>query len=242
MKELEIFIFSFFSSTIAPILGIGGGNLNVPFLTLYAGVPFQEAVTASLLSGVFISASASIYGIRNGKTYVKTALKLLPMIILGALISAYVPLETRWLFLLFGISAMLTSYIMLYESDMKLKIKHPVAFNLFLFLVGLISGMLGIGGGAVFVPVLMFTQNLGIKRAVATSSFMTIFGMSVAFLSHAAHGDMNISVAIPLAIPALFMGYIGSYLMIEKIKRRTMRRVLAIFLFIIALMMSSKAF
>jgi len=120
LKELEIFLFSIFSSTIAPILGIGGGTFNVPFLTLYIGVEFPTAVTASLLAGACMSFSASLFNMKKMKTDAAACARLLPAILLGSAISAYIPIKSRWLFLLFGVFVAFIGYLML--SDSKIRI------------------------------------------------------------------------------------------------------------------------
>ncbi|MFH1448123.1 MAG: sulfite exporter TauE/SafE family protein [Candidatus Micrarchaeota archaeon] len=242
MSELEIFIFSLFSSTVAPILGIGGGTLNVPFLTLYIGIAFPAAVTASLLAGVCMSISASFRNIRTGKAYVGTAFRLLPPIMLGAAISAYIPIESNLLFLLFSVFMFVIVYLMHTSKKGKFKIKNKFVFYPVLFVIGIVSGLLGIGGGVILVPLLMLTQDLGIRRSVATSSFMLMFEMFAGFLSHLSHGDLDPAVALPLAVPALFMGYAGAYLMTERIERKTLRNIISVYLLFVALMMGVKAF
>jgi len=241
LRELEIFLFSVFSSGLAPILGIGGGLLNMPFLTLYLGVSFGVATTASLLSGACLSFSASLHNIRKGKAYVETAIKFLPPVLLGSAISAYIPLQERLLYMLFAVFLLVIAYFMVFDST-RIRIENRGLLVLVLFAIGIASGLFGIGGGLLFVPLLMFTRNLGIKEAVATSSFMVLFVMLMGFASHTLHGDLDPWIAIPLAIPALFMGYFGAYMMVEKIPRETLKKIFSAFLLLVACTMAFRAF
>ncbi|MFH0817427.1 MAG: sulfite exporter TauE/SafE family protein [Candidatus Micrarchaeota archaeon] len=240
MKELEIFLFSLFSSTLSPILGIGGGLLNVPFLTLYVGTSFAVATTASLLAGFCLSFSASLHNISKGKAYVGKALHLLPPVLIGSFIGPYIHFEEKILYLMFSGLLLLIAYLTLFGS-IKIQIKNQISLTFLLFLIGVASGLFGIGGGLLFVPLLMFTQGMGIKESVATSSFMAMFGMIMGFASHALNGDFILSIALPLAIPALFMGYFGAYLMVEKIRKETIKKAFAGFLGLVAISMIMKS-
>jgi uncharacterized protein len=242
LSEIAVFLFSFLSSTLSPILGIGGGILNVPFLTLFIGAEFQAATSASLLAGAVLSFSATLQNAKKGKTYFNTAFALLPPIMLGAALGPFIPVHSSLLYALFGLFVVFIGYLMFTGSTETFKVKSPVLFNLLLFVLGILTSLLGIGGGVVLVPLLMFTQGLGIKRSVATSSFMTMFTMIVGFISHTLCGNLDPSLAIPLAIPAMFMGYFGAYLMVEKIERTTLRKAFSLFLFLIAALMLLKAF
>ncbi len=240
MGELEIVLFSFFSSTLSPILGIGGGLLNVPFLTLYIGTTFPVATTASLLAGFCLSLSASLHNIKKGKAYVGKALSLLPPVLLGSFVSGYMRFDEGALYLMFSALLLLLA-LLVFSGSAKTQVKNKAFLAFLLFLIGLASGLFGIGGGLLFVPLLMFTQGMGIKESVATSSFMAMFGMLSGFVSHYLNGDFISSVAVPLAVPALFMGYLGAYLMVEKIKNETLRKAFAAFLVLVAISMAMKA-
>lgn len=240
MSWLEIFLFSVFSSFVSPILGIGGGLLNVPFLTLYVGAKFANATTASLLAGICVSVSASLYNMKRHEVNTKMALGFLLPILLGASLSAYVPLPDRLLYLLFGALLLPISYMMFIEH-VRIEVKHKFLLACLLFLAGLISGLFGIGAGILFVPLLMCTQGCDIKIALATSSFMIVFVMLASFLSHLAHGDLDAGIAIPLALPALFMGYAGAYVMVERMAKNTLRKIFSVFLLFVTLLMWSKA-
>ncbi len=240
MSEIEIFLFSVFSATLSPILGIGGGLLNVPFLTLYIGTSFAVASAASLLAGFCLSLSASLHNIQKGKTYVRRALRLLPPALIGSFVSPYFPFEEKILYLMFGGMLLLIAYLMFFDS-FKIQIKNQVSLSVLLFFIGVASGLFGIGGGLLFVPLLIFTQGMGIKESVATSSFMAMFSMLSGFVSHVLNGDFVASIALPLSIPALFMGYFGAYLMVEKIKKETIRKFFSAFLVLVAISMFLKS-
>jgi uncharacterized protein len=242
MRELEIFVFSIFSSTLAPIFGIGGGLINVPFLTLYIGVPFAAATTAALFAGIFVSTSASAFNIQRRTVDLNTAYRLLPAFILGSLISAFLPLPDRWLYVIFGVVTLLVAIISFSKYSVKLEIKNPIISSIFLFITGAIAGVIGISGGPILVPFLYFTQGKRGKEAIATSSFMTIFGLVGSFGSHLLHGDMDWTVAIPLVIPAIVMGYVGAYIMTEKISKEKLRNIFGVFLVLVGILMTGRAF
>jgi len=168
-----------FTGSVAGLLGIGGGLLIVPILTL-AGLSLVQA-TATSLVGVFLSAvSGSIHNWRAGQLNLPYALGLalfgMPTAQLGAWLADRLP--EAWLAFSFAGLMLVTIYFMnLKQTLQQVATADPVAASPrqilpvigIGLLAGLLSGLFGIGGGAVMVPLQMLFLGEAIKAAVCTS-------------------------------------------------------------------------
>lgn len=111
---LMIFAVSLFAGTAGAILGLGGGIIMVPALTLLFKVPIHQAVAASAVSVIATSTGAAIAYLKDRITNARIAMLLEVGTTAGALTGAFISglLEARWLFLLFGLLMGYSAYAM----------------------------------------------------------------------------------------------------------------------------------
>lgn len=98
---------------------------------------------------------------------------------------------------------------------------------LFGFCAGFASGLLGIGGGIIQVPVLHLVFGAPIHVAIATSLFIIIFTSSFGMTTHFLLGNVLLSIGIFLAIGTVIGGQIGARTA-QKIEREKLRKVFAV--------------
>jgi uncharacterized protein len=174
---------------LAGMLGIGGGLVIVPGLFyIFQLLQIPEAALMHLATGsslcimIFTSAASTYFHNLKGDIQWRIAFKLLIWIgvgvTLGSLLSSY--LNTRWLELLFGIFLLAIALKMLlgWKSG---STNDPNKFaTLGIFLIGIVgivigfkSGILGIGGGTISVPFLLY-GGLSMSQAVGTSASFTL--------------------------------------------------------------------
>ncbi len=226
---------------ISAISGIGGGSLIVPYMILVLGFDVRVAVATSLVAIIVTSSIAASEYLRDSLVDLKTALTLEPITTVGAIIGAIITTSMPPTIIKAGLG-----FILLYVSvSMLLKALKPMKTRknikrkikgtektlalLVSFFAGMLSGMFGIGGGVLKVPIMAGLIGLPIKTAVATSSFMvglTATGGSIVYVSR--------GIPKPLAVTALASGIIpGAYLgarRLEKLRPRTVRLVFALIL------------
>jgi len=102
-------------------------------------------------------------------------------------------------------------------------------------LIGLISGMLGIGGGAILIPILMGFYGFSIKQAIGTSSFFLVFPIGLlAALNYYKAGFVNIKYAIILALSFFIGAFLGSIISI-KLPISILKKIFAIYLLILGI-------
>ncbi len=227
IKLLELFVGAVGIGFVSAIAGIGGGSLMVPFMVLLLNYNVRVAIATSLLCIVVTSSSAASIYLRRGSVDINTALSLEPATALGAIVGAYITLSLppRLIKASLGALFLYISVTMLKESVITgggvreraspARTGRKVAGLLLSFIAGLVSGMFGIGGGVIKVPLMALILGLPIKTAVATSSFMV-------GLTAASGGAVYLikGVADPLAVVALSLGIIPGATLGAKYMRR----------------------
>lgn len=224
---------------VSAISGIGGGSLIVPFLVLVLNYDIRVAIAISLLCIVISSSSATSIYLRRNLVSLETALLLEPATVLGAIVGANLTLTlpVKIVKCAFGILLLWIAIIM-FRRALKSTLHQHSARNiphrrivavLISFLAGLLSGMFGIGGGILKVPLMTFILGLPIKTAVATSSFMIGLTATSGGIVYLIKGFVN---PVPLVILALGLipgATLGAKLM-RKLKPEIIRLIFSLIL------------
>ena len=181
------------AGTMGSLLGVGGGIVMVPALTLLGLSPVQTAST-SLIAVASTSVSSTIEYSRQKRIDYRLGLEIaifaIPGAVLGAIMSEYL---SEGLFkLLFGIILVLTGIYILYKKsilrDTGVKKRSMVlraAVFAATFGAGIISSLFGVGGGIIFVPAMLIVLGLTMHRAAPTSQFILMITSMAGVLVHA---------------------------------------------------------
>ncbi len=261
MYELLLPLFGFLVLIVASMTGIGGGVFFVPLLTLFFGFSPAHAVGTSLTVIIFGGVSATIGYTRQRRVFFKTGLLLalatVPGSIFGAYLTSILPAEI--LGLIFGAFLVVVAVRMIFNSGL-LRRKGPRSqdfklinreSDLFLdkkrlslctglsFFGGLVSGLLGVGGGIILVPIMVFLLLIPLHTAVATSMFTMIFTSISGAVQHWTLGNVNIEYALLLAVGALAGAQIGAWLC-KKISGEKLSLIFAILVLVVSVQMIVK--
>ncbi len=235
-------------SFIFSMLGLGGALLYIPVF-YWLGYDFKSvAIPTGLLLNGITALSAGIYYFRAKMVDVKGAMPLLISSFIGAPIGAYLTefVPVKILILFFIIAVWFAGLKMLFSSA-KDEEKHiPQKLKIFLmsvggFFIGLVAGLLGVGGGFLFVP-LMIAMGYETKIAAATNSFIVIFSSFSGFLGHITTGHFNIPLMIFTAIAVIIGSQIGARVMKEKMKSKWIKQIFGIILIIVGIKLLWKNF
>ena len=230
-----------FLGFIFSMLGLGGAMLYVPLFHLL-GFDFKSvAIPTGLLLNMLSTISASSVYLRSKMVDVKGAVPLIVAAVLGAPVGAYLTktVPAGILILLFAIAMVFVGGRMLFTSGRPEQTGSAMARNRFLLMgsgglvIGLISGLLGVGGGFLFVP-LMLAVGYPTKKAAATSSFVVIFSSFSGFTGHVAEGHFNWPLMFSTAVAVLIGSRIGAKVMKEKMKAKWIKQLYAIVLLAVA--------
>jgi uncharacterized membrane protein YfcA len=213
------------------MLGLGGGQLYVPIF-FWLGLDLKlEAIPAALLINFLTQCSATTTYLREKLVEFRTALPFVVTLavcpLLGAGLTQYV--SDRIILALFAVFLILVAVRMLVGWKPRARKMKPVTKTLVGLtagsMIGVVVGMLGRGGGAFVVPVLLMI-GFDPKRAAATSAFVVCFSSLSGFLGHLAMAHLG-GYLIAFAIAAIIGSQIGSRFMVRKMKGKTLTRVFA---------------
>ena len=107
--------------------------------------------------------------------------------------------------------------------------------------VGVMAGLLGIGGGVFIVPLLIYVLRMPTKTAAATSIFIVIFSSFSGFVAHISLASTDWKFILLAACFSFAGGQLGSRIMSEKLKGKTVRRIFGVILLVFFLKLLQKA-
>ena len=227
MSFFVLIVVSVFAGMLGAMLGLGGGIIIIPMLTLGFGIPIQTAVATSLVAVIATSTGGAISYIRNNKTNIRLGMTLEVATSVGAIVAgftiAYFSKEN--LTLLFIVILLYTTIHMFFAAIKKssvgnketgteeqitdYKVKNmPLGLGLSFF-AGLFSGYLGIGGGVVTVPTLSLFMGVPLKSATATSNFMIGVTAATGALIYFAKGNIMPDITVAVMVGVLIGANIG---------------------------------
>jgi len=229
----------FLASFILTMVGLGGGLIFSPLFILLK-FPVSTAVSASLFLNGIAAVSASINYFRKKMVDVKTGLPLLVSSTLfaplGAMLTARINLDvfTGILALVIFLAAIRMLFSKKTESEgMAVGSARRVIGGISIgVVIGIMAGLLGIGGGVFIVPLLIYVLKVPTKTAAATSIFIVIFSSFSAFITHISLADTEWKFILMAALFSFTGGQLGSRIMAEKLKGRTVRQIFGLVLLV----------
>ncbi|MHA2239247.1 MAG: sulfite exporter TauE/SafE family protein, partial [Candidatus Hodarchaeales archaeon] len=222
-------VFAFFVGIISSALGVGGGFITTPSLIIL-GISEAYAVGTALFMIIFTAISSTVaYSRQESIIEYRTGLLIATTTIIGSisgsLTSSILAVEDPQLFrIVFAVCLIPIAIKMIIypkerrkgTSDLE-EIEHDeviwrgyerreIISTGFGLIAGYSSGLLGIGGGVVMVPILVTLGKIPMHKAVATSMFIMIFtsiaGAGVKISRGQVHPDLAIFLIIGIIIGA----------------------------------------
>jgi len=272
VTALIIILLSLVAGLIGSLLGLGGGIIVIPVLTLGLGFEMKEAIGASLIGVIAASTGAATRYVREGYTNIKLGMLLETATtvgsVLGALIAVY--LDQEVLFILFASILVFSAYRMLTRKEVVYtpeelkgstgpidlscsyldpKTGKEVSYGVKGMKAGLfasvcaggLSGLLGVGGGVIKVPVMNSHMCVPIKAATATSNFMIgVTALSGALIYY--RYDLIEPVLAGLVGIGVLVGAMAGSRVADRIESSSLKRAFSAFLLFVAVLMVLKAF
>ena len=266
---LFLTLLGFFMAILANMTGIEGGIVFVPLFILLFGLSPQEAAGVSMATMIFGLGAGSLAYARQRRIDYRLGLSLLavslPGTILGALLTPYLPAKT--LELLLGLLLVPLGLRMILRRELgKLQpamqesssgwervwidrggaefryfIRRLPLGLLIYFFIGFVAGLLGIGGGAIKVPTLIFLLGLPPHIAVATSVFTMALTALVGGVTHGAIGHVLPRYVLYLVPGVLVGSQFGAWLA-KRTPATFLAKLLGWIVILIGLTILAKAF
>ena len=237
------------SSLVLTMVGLGGGLIFSPLFVLL-DFPISEAVSASLFLNGIAALSAAYTYFRKKMVDMKIGLPLLVSSAIGAPLGALLTGQINYQIF----SSIMAAIIVLAAGRMLFSTKRESSLEpisperriiggaIIGIVIGVLAGLLGIGGGVFIVPLLIYFLKVPTKQAAATSIFVVVFSSFSAFAAHISISQTNWRFILTAAIFSFIGGQIGSRIMSDKLKGRTVRRIFGLVLLLFALKLLHKAF
>ena len=239
IDQLWLILLGFAGGILGSMIGLGGGIIVVPVLT-FLGFSPTAAASNSLFAALSNAVASTISYSKQKRIEYSLGLKLgllsIPGTVLGAVISSDVAPEIFKV--LFGLVLIASAaYIFLrrnLESKQKTISKQMMVFAIGAsFFAGIISSFFGIGGGIVFVPLMVAGMGMAMKRAAPTSQLILLFASLSGVITHSLLGHPDFTQAGFLAIGSFVGGLVGARLSID-IKERYLQILVSVVILIAA--------
>lgn len=262
---LLVLIGAFAAGLLGSLTGLGGGVVIIPLLTLVFGVDIRYAIGASLVASIATSSGAAAAYIKEGITNIRIGMFLeiatTTGAVVGALLATYVP--TNIVAVLFGciliFSAIMSvrkrvEHLELAESSglarkLKLNGEYPVANGKVAYYIrkvpggyalmtfaGIISGLLGIGSGALKVLAMDVVMHIPFKVSTTTSNFMIGVTAAASAVVYLQRGYIEPGIALPVMLGVLAGAIAGSKLLV-RLNTEKLRKLFAVVITILAIEM-----
>jgi hypothetical protein len=223
---LELFAAAFVASIFGSMVGLGGGFVLVPMLRIFFGLSPAVAAGTSLALVVANSASGAFTYLLQRRVHVKLGLLIaaggLPGSILGAIAVQHISAQSfDWIF---GVFLVGVAGDMIFNAERRVgqrletrdvrEIKG-MSYRVAViagFGVGFIGSLLGVGGGVIIVPTLLYFSELPAHAISATSHFGIVLTSPVGLATHWMQGDIRVQDVLPLVAGGLLGGPIGARL------------------------------
>ncbi len=239
MEEFFLFPFFVFIGLIAGILGsmigVGGGIIISPALTFLGLSPPQVAST-SLFAVSSTSISSTIAYAKSKKIHYILGIKMALVSIPGAIIGSYfsISIDPGYFKVLLAIILVGTGIYLIYKKSVingnSLLFESKwvkILFYSSTFVAGIISSLFGIGGGVIFVPLMIMILGLTMYLAAPTSQFILMITSLVGLTTHILLGNPQYLPAVLLSVGAFAGAQVGSRLS-SKLSEQKLRLILGI--------------
>ena len=255
---LLLAIGSFLAGLLGSLTGLGGGVVLVPLLTIFFKVDIRYAIGASLVSVIAISSGAAATYVKQGFSNIRIGMFLEIATTLGALggafLAAYV--STRALAIIFGVMLLYSAYLSRRprtseernlptdklatrlrmngsfpseEGVRQYNVQHvPAGFGL-MFGAGALSGLLGIGSGAVKVLAMDQAMKIPFKVSTTTSNFMIGVTAAASAGVYLNRGYIDPGLSMPVMLGVLAGSLLGVRILM-KAETRVLRLVFSLVL------------
>ncbi|MDD4899029.1 MAG: sulfite exporter TauE/SafE family protein [Candidatus Omnitrophica bacterium] len=262
---LLILCASLIAGFLGALTGLGGGVVIVPLLTLVFKVDIRYAIGASLISVIATSSGAASAYVKEGFSNIRIGMFLEVATTLGALLGVFIAtkLSPSIIAIIFGLILIHSAYLTLkrisepalaHKPDplaqrLKFDSKYPVpgGFESYhvqgvplgfclMFLAGSISGLLGIGSGAVKVLAMDQAMRIPFKVSTATSNFMIGVTAAAGAGVYLNRGYIDPVLSMPVVLGVLLGSLLGARHLFTA-ETKNLRIIFSIIIFLLALEM-----
>jgi uncharacterized membrane protein YfcA len=263
--SLLIWLGSFLAGFLGALTGLGGGVVIIPLLTLGLGVDIRYAIGASLVSVIATSSASAAAYVKKGFANLRVGMFLEIATTIGAIAGASLAarISTTSIAVIFGIVLIYSAYQSVFpgRESSNLTKPDPIASRLrmdgsypsftgqqnyhvrsvpsgfgIMFIAGTLSGLLGIGSGALKVIAMDQVMRLPFKVSTTTSNFMIGVTAAASAGVYLNRGYVDPGLSMPVMLGVLIGSFVGTHVLVASMTR-LLRIVFAGVIFVLAIEM-----
>lgn len=250
---------------VGALTGLGGGVVLIPLLTLVFNVDIRYAIGCALISSIATSSGSAVAYIKEGITNIRIGMFLeiatTTGAIIGALIAVYMP--TNIVAVIFGVVLLFSALMALRKKNeeadtaeksslarvlklngsypgpaglVEYKVQRVIGGYSLMTVAGVISGLLGIGSGALKVLAMDTVMRIPFKVSTTTSNFMIGVTAAASAVVYLQRGYIDPDLAMPVVIGVLIGAFAGSKILM-KTNVKTLRLLFSVVIGFLALEM-----
>jgi uncharacterized membrane protein YfcA len=229
---------------LGSLTGLGGGVIIIPLLTLVLGVDIHYAIGASIISVIATSSGSAAAYVKEGITNIRIGmfLEIATTIsaIFGAIITVYI--NPGYIAVMFGLILLFSAFMMLRKKvehadndtssalakffrlngsyptgtgPVSYAVHNVVGGFVMMFFAGIVSGMLGIGSGALKVLAMDNVMRIPFKVSTTTSNFMMGVTAAASAVVYLHRGQIDPGIVMPVCVGVLSGATIGSKILVK---------------------------
>jgi len=236
LEYLKFFSIGILGGIISGLIGIGGGVIMVPILMYIMNFDAKTATAMSMVQVLFSSISGTIFNYFHKTIRVKYALYFglssMGFSFLGSFLTKYIDnFVIKIVYIIVAIAILVLFLVRKNDS------REEIAYcNRRLFVIipagavaGFIGGLLGLGGGFLFVPILVSFFCFPVKIAVGTSLMAVFLNSIPGVIGKIISVDFNVFFALLIGIGSIGGSRLGTYLN-KKLSPKAIKTIFVIIL------------
>ena len=246
IQHWELIVLFFFIAALYASVGFGGGSSYLAILALF-GVNFLLTRSTALFCNITVVTSGVYIFYKNGHLDLRKALPLTIASVPLAFVGGYLPIQEKYFFILLGTALLIAAVLTWVQPPFKslappIPAAPEISKSNFRNLViggsiGLLSGIVGIGGGIFLAPVLYLTRWAEPKTVAATSSLFILLNSISGLAGQMAKPGfiMDWQFVLPLMLSVFLGGQLGARFAANRLPSLWVRRATALLIFYVSI-------
>jgi hypothetical protein len=216
-------------------VGHGGASGYLALFTLF-GITTPAIAPIALVLNIIVASTSFWHYRANGHFSVRVLIPFITLSIPFAFIGGALHISERLFALILGIALMMSALRIITLRGNKPNERQPSDKTLWLFglpigaILGMLSGITGIGGGVFLSPVLVLTGWASVKQSAALASAFIVVNSTGGLVGQLTRTSLRLDSVLPLVAVVVIGGAIGSYLGATRLPQRWLQVILSIVL------------
>jgi len=235
----DYILYSLLTILLSTLFSMGGAGAGVALIPIFnfLGLGFTVAKAVGLFAGASTTITSSIMNMKRKvvdyKFVFPIAITMLIFAPLGAYSSNFI--DEKIVKFFYMIMLFYSASMMMFGKKKALFYANS-KYTLFVIgsIVGFLSGLLGVGGGNILIPLLALLGFEPKKVAVAVS-FVVPFSALGSFFTYATYVPLDPVMLVVVSLSAIVGGYIGNYMMHFKLSQSHIKKIMALLLYLLAI-------